>query len=486
MENPNRQEELQKYLYAKIAQAPELAKGKISLNEKPLPLRQASIRLQNYASSFLKGARNNRVIILPGLRGTGKTTMLLQLYSFLTAVGNVPHERVLYFSADELREYLDASISETLKIYFEDILKTTPVFLRESTIILIDEAHFDANWGAIAKILYDQSKNIFLAITGSSALSIEISPDLSRRSIKEKVFPLSFSEYLLLKHGLEIDEEISTVLKSLVFSLGPHNLEEASKKEVEMLNYSSKIGRELKQEFLSYLSLNDLPFSLGIEEKIVYGQIISMIDRIIDKDIFSIQSFKSESRETIKRIIYFLATQNPGGTSDAKLAAYLGVSSKQVRNILDVLEKAHLVFSVKPYGGAGKIVRKSWKYYFLSTSINASVRYALGTFDKNSREMLGVFMESMVASYLIRMRETANLPTGIFYDADDHGVDFIIHDGKENIIPIEVSYGRKDKGQIERAIKKYNSKYGIIIGDCPNIRKEGNIIYIPFTTFSMI
>jgi len=44
-------------------------------------------------------------------------------------------------------------------------------------------------------------------------------------------------------------------------------------------------------------------------------------------------------------------------------------------NILDVLEKTQLVFSVKPYGGAGKVVKKPWKYYFLSPSINAAIRF---------------------------------------------------------------------------------------------------------------
>lgn len=489
MEDTDRRNELIKYVNAKIAQAPTLVKERINLNGRPLPLRQMSIKLREYARAFMaknNGANENRIIILPGLRGTGKTTMLLQLYNFLVVESNVSNEKVLYFSTDEPMDYLGASISEISQVYFEEIIQATPVFLKERVFILIDEAHFDANWDTIAKILYDQSKNIFMVITGSSALNIEISPDLARRSIKERVFPLSFSEYLLLKYNLEIDEKLSLTLRSLIFSFNQSHLEEISKREIELLKYSSKIGRELSQEFLSYLSLGDLPFSFGIEEKFIYDKIVSMVDRIIDKDVFSIQSFKSESRETIKRIIYFLAAQSPGGTSDSKLSKHLGVSSKQIRNILEVLEKTHLVFSVKPYGGAGKLVRKSWKYYFLSPSINASIRHSLGIFNKNNRETLGVLLENMVASYLIRMKETINQPAGIFYDSDDGGVDFIIKDSKENVIPVEVGYGKKDMGQIKKAIKKYGSKYGILICGCPNIKMEDNVISIPITTFSFI
>ncbi len=488
MENVNKHDEILKYIYAKISQAPIFAKQRINLEDRPLLLRQISIKLQGYARAFIneeKGASENRIIILPGLRGVGKTTMLLQLYDFLIK-NNIEEEKVLYFSTDELKGYLGASILETLNIFFEDVLKTTPVFLKDKVFILIDEAHFDEHWDSVAKILYDQSKKIFLVITGSSALNMEISPDVARRAIKEKVFPLSFSEYLLLKHGIDINEKISLRLKSLIFDFNEKDLYEVSKKEIEIVKLSTKIGRELNQELFSFLTMGDLPFSLELEEKSVYDRIISMVDRIIDKDIFSIQSFKSESKETIKRIIYFLATQSPGGTSDSKLSKHLATSSKQIRNILDVLEKTHLIFSIKPYGGAGKIVRKSWKYYFLSHSINTAIRFKLGAFDRNNPQMFGVLVENMVASYLIRMKEIMNLPTGIFYDPNEGGVDFLIRDGKENLIPIEVGYGKKDRSQIKKAIKKYDSKYGIVICNCQKIKKEENVIFIPITTFSFV
>ena len=522
MEEDSRKDELIKYVNAKIAQAPVFVNNRTTINGNPLPFRKTALNLQRYAESFIKeekGAEENRIIILPGLRGVGKTTMLLQLYEFLVKKQNINIERVLYFSTDELKEFIGVSISEMINVFFEEILKTTPVFLKEKIFILIDEAHFDKHWDRISKILYDQSKNIFLVITGSSALSIEISPDLARRSVKEKVFPLSFSEYLLLKYWLPIDEEISILIKSLIFDLDMVNsgnwvnnlpripvidnspnlnpikgiiynkithdlvINELSKKEIEITVKSSKIGKDINHELLSFISLSDLPFSLEMDEKAVYDRIISMIDRVIERDIFSIHSFKSESKETIKRIIYFLASQSPGGTSHARLAKHMETSSKQIRNILDVLEKTHLIFSIKPYGGAGKIAKKSWKYYFLSSSTNVAIRFKLGLYS-NSKEKLGVLAENIVAAYLFRIRETINIPLGIFYDAREGGVDFLIHDSKGRIIPIEVGIGKKDKSQVYSAIKEYNSPYGIIIDGSQKVRREENIIYIPLTIFS--
>ena len=175
MEEGSRKDELVRYVNAKIAQASVFASNRTIINGNPLPFRKTALNLQSYAESFIKeekGAEENRIIILPGLRGAGKTTMLLQLYEFLVKKQNINIEKVLYFSTDELKDFIGVSISEMINVFFEEILKTTPVFLKEKIFILIDEAHFDEHWDRISKILYDQSKNIFLVITGSSALSI--------------------------------------------------------------------------------------------------------------------------------------------------------------------------------------------------------------------------------------------------------------------------------------------------------------------------
>ncbi len=48
-----------------------------------------------------------------------------------------------------------------------------------------------------------------MIFTGSSALSLELNVDAVRRSEKESIFPLNFSEYLLLNHGVHIQRDIS-------------------------------------------------------------------------------------------------------------------------------------------------------------------------------------------------------------------------------------------------------------------------------------
>lgn len=488
----NEKEQLLKYTLTKLAEAPQLVKSHLEIKGGTLRYRRAYLRIKKYVDDFLVGEQagniTKRLVILPGLRGVGKTTILFQIYDYLKKQKNIEQDRILYFSTDELKAYLGKSILDVTDSFIQEIHKTSPVYLEKEIFIFVDESHFDHNWSETAKILFDKSKKIFMIFTGSSALSLELSVDAARRATKEIVFPMNFSEYLTLKYDNWFPpKKMAESIRNLIFH-GENDsyVENALSKEAELAKNLIKINRPTDKEWEDFVCYKGFPFTLNMSQIEAHEKIFSMIDRVIEKDIFVIQSFNTDTRNTISRIISFLALQFPGGTSDAKLSERLGVSPTQIRSILDVLEKTHLIFSIKPYGGAGRIVRKPWKYYFLSPTINSTIRFKLGAFDRNSKDMFGVLVENMVSSYLIRMKETINLPTGIFYDPDDRGVDFIIQDAEENIIPIEVSHGKKDKGQIEGAIKRYNSKYGIIICECPQIKKEGNIIYIPFITFSFV
>lgn len=490
--NEKDKEMLLKYTLAKLAEAPKLIKNHLEEGGKTLKYRRAFFRIKKHADDFLMGEQlgniSKRLVILPGLRGVGKTTLVFQMYDYLKNQKKIEQDRILYFSTDELKAYLGKKILDVVDMFIQEIHKTSPTYLEKEIFVLIDEAHFDSDWSETAKVLFDKSKKIFMIFTGSSALNLELSVDAARRTTKEIIFPMNFSEYLTLKYDKWFPPtNMAESIRDLIFNGDNDSLAEfAISKENELAKKIIKIEKPIEKEWEDFVCYRGFPFTLNMTQIEAHEKIFSMIDRIIEKDLFSIQSFNTNTRNTISRILAFLALQSPGGTSDAKLSDRLGISPTLVRNILDVLEKTHLIFSIKPFGGAGKIVRKPWKYYFLSPSINTAIRFKLGAFDRNNKEMFGVLVENIVASYFIRMKETINLPTAISYDSDEEGADFIIQNSRENIIPVEVGYGKKDSSQIRKAIKKYNSKYGIIICDCQKIKKEENIISIPITTFSFI
>lgn len=479
--------DLLNYVFAKLAEAEKLSQDNTRMGNVPFEHRKTYFQIKKHIDEFLNGYVENRFLIMPGLRGVGKTTILFQIYEYLRNEKGVDSDRILYLSVDELSTYLGAGILEAIDVFVGEVHETSPVYLEKELFIFLDESHYDKEWSQVGKIVYDQSKKIFLIFTGSSALSLEMNVDAARRIKKEPVFPMNFREYNLLKNNIRSNDDFSSSLMDLIFKGDEGSVEDASRKENEMKKTLLKLNKPVEKEWEDFLLCRDFPFALNIQRSEVYERVFDIVNRVVEKDVFSIKSFNTESRSVISRVITFLALQDPGGTSDAKLATKLGKSPRLIREILNILELTHLVFSVKPYGTAGKVVRKAWKYYFLSPTVNAAIRFKLGKYNRRDRKLLGVLTESLVASYFFRMKETVHRPLGIFYDPAKNGVDFLLQTADDGLIPVEVGVGEKDRTQINRAITRYKSEYGIVISNTTSkIKKEGNVIYIPVMTFSFI
>ena len=479
--------DLLNYVFAKLAEAEKLSQDNTRMGNVPFEHRKTYFQIKKHIDEFLNGYVENRFLIMPGLRGVGKTTILFQIYEYLRNEKGVDSDRILYLSVDELSTYLGAGILEAVDVFVGEVHETSPVYLEKELFIFLDESHYDKEWSQVGKIVYDQSKKIFLIFTGSSALSLEMNVDAARRIKKEPVFPMNFREYNLLKNNIRYNDDFSRSLMDLIFKGDEGSVEDASRKENEMKKTLLKLNKPVEKEWEDFLLCRDFPFALNIQRSEVYERVFDIVNRVVEKDVFSIKSFNTESRSVISRVITFLALQDPGGTSDAKLATKLGKSPRLIREILNILELTHLVFSVKPYGTAGKVVRKAWKYYFLSPTVNAAIRFKLGKYNRRDRKLLGVLTESLVASYFFRMKETVHRPLGIFYDPAKNGVDFLLQTADDGLIPVEVGVGEKDRTQINRAITRYKSEYGIVISNTTSkIKKEGNVIYIPVVTFSFI
>jgi hypothetical protein len=476
-------EALLRYVTAKLAEAPDLAREKTRVEGKPPKHIKAYLRLRKHADSFLRGDTANRIVLLPGLRGVGKTTAVLQLYRYLTLKRGIDPSRILYFSADEMRNFLGASIYDIVKIYVEDFHRSTLPGLDTQLWVLVDEAHFDRKWDVSAKIIYDQSRNVFLLLTGSSALSIEMGVDLARRVTKEPVFPLNFAEHLIFKYGVYPPRGTAEVLRKVIFQPTPGIAERLAEVWADLRRRMLSIGKPLERELEHYLTAGGFPFCVGLGVKNIHSRLFDMVGRIVEKDVLTTSQLRSDTRSVVTRIIYYLAQQKPGGVSDVKLAGWLEVSSRSVRNIMEMLEKTHLVFSVRPYGGAGRVVRSAWKYYFQAPSINAALRSKLGTYHAGDREYLGLLAETMVASCFFRIKETAYPLVGIFYDPAKRGADFILQTGPETLIPVEVSVGEKGESQVRETMRKCGAEYGVVISGEDGVFMEKEVLHIPLTFF---
>ena len=494
------EDDLSNYITLKQNEVPNLIKKVQDFNYKG-----DYYQIKKYLDDFSNGKDIHRVIVMPGLRGVGKTTILLQLYNYLLNEKKIPNENILYISMDQIVGYFDINLLKFIDIFLETKHNTSQVNLDKKLFIFVDECHHDKQWGLAGKIIYDNTKNICLIFTGSSAIEMEINPDIVRRISKQTIYPNNFKDYLELKHNIKIDYNFPKSLENQKFSKIEQNqcfsksledliyfgeekcIKKAKKLEKRVYDQLIHLNNYPYIEFNNFLKIYGFASTLEFEKIDAYKEIIEIINKLIENDIPSVKSFNTSTNTSIKRIIIYLALQRPGSTSIGKIASYLSISPKLVHDILDALEQTQLIFSIKPYGGAGSVVKKPWNYYFLSPSLKSAINYDIGRFNLDNKKCLGALAENYVASSLLKMNQRTFKLMGLFYPTEKGSTDFLLRTKLDDIVPIEVGIGRKTKSQVVKTIKKYDCKYGILISNRHyRIKQENNIIHIPLTSFGFL
>lgn len=464
---------------------PYVLKDKLIRDGKKLKYRFEFEEIKNSIDEFIEGNELNRFIVLPGIRGVGKTTLLYQAYYYLLNEKHILPDQIIYLSCDDLNNIVDCNIREIVDIYLNNQFNTQLRLLDKEIFLLIDESQYDKNWSMSCKIIYDRSEKIFMVFTGSSALNLEYNADAARRMFKRVVTPLNYNEHLKLKYDYS-NINLGNSLVRLILN----------GEEQNAIKYENEMNRDLinniKYNFNDwdeYLKYGGFPIlARKINFRRLSTNIVDMIEKVVNTDMVAIKNFTFENQTNSNRILRYLALQNAGDLSQNNLAKYLKTSQANVKNILDILEKTHLIFSIEAYGTSSKRMKKTKKYYFATSSIRNALSENSGNIINDIKQYEGILLENHVASILFNFTQRGNDCFTLYYDANKkRNVDFILQRDFKNPIPIEVGRGRKDKKQITHAINSYGADYGIIISDTTtNIEKHNNIIYVPPKTFSFL
>ncbi len=476
-------DEILKYVQNQLVQAPFRLKSYTQDEQgKKYPQRNIYIKVDKYFRDFLHiPSAQDRWIIIPGLRGVGKTTILAQL--FLNHHQEVGEHRILYVSLDEVVNVLGSSLRDVLTAY-EKIIGVSFEKLTEPVFIFIDEAQYDPKWASVLKSVYDRSNKVFVACSGSSAVSLQTNPDVIRRSIFQKLFPTSFSEFLMIRDDKFPVKDLKKNIKDALFiaDSAKDAYEKLKKYEQSVMSAWSSIDRHYVDE---YLKIGTLPFAIRMKDEArVYQTITLLLDKVINQDVQSLGRFDTKTLIYIKRLLFLLAESDV--VSIQKLAITLETSVNTVSNILEVLEQAELLIRVMPYGSNSKKVRKPSRYQFMSSAMRSAFLSVAGNVQIFAGQK-GRLMEDIVAMTLYR-EFVANSRGALNYDSAKAGADFILTIADKNIIPIEVGMGEKLGTQVRNTMKKVRSaKYGVVI--CKNslsLLEDANVVKVPLDYFLLM
>lgn len=471
-------EKIISFLNEQIAQADFRAQAYVFDEEnKRRPQRSVFVKIKSYLDDFLEGNAANRWVTLTGLRGAGKTTVLSQLFS--ETKGKDVYR--LFLSLDQTSQIIGAPLNDVISTY-EDLIGRSLESLDKPLLLFLDEVQYDPKWALVLKTIFDRSNKVFIFATGSAALLMNINTDVARRAVFEKLFPLSFSEYLKIKlQRFEIKglgQEVRSALLSS--SNGKEVFEKLKGLEKKINEYYLGITRH---EFDKYLNYGSLPFMVASNnEAIVYDQINKTLDRVISGDIVSTGKFGADIISRIPAILYAVADMD--AFNFKTIADNFGISRPKVMEIFDLLEHTEVLHRVYAHGSHLNQVastRKPSKFLFSSPAFRAMYYKMIGNIisPENAK---GKLIEDLVGMYLHRILNK-NVGTSLTYDSAQGGADFILGIGGQRII-IEVGAGKKDYRQVIATAKKFKPNYSLIISeDALEYSEEFEAVKIPLRIF---
>ena len=433
---------------------------------------------------FLDGENINRYIVLPGLRGVGKTTILYQIYEYLQTK-NISPNQILYISCDDINRMMKCDIFKVVEYYLEEFHNSTLRTLDKEIFLLIDESHFDKNWSQAGKLIYDKTKKIFMVFTGSSAIKLEYDEEASRRMLKNTICPLNYSQHLKLKYNYD-SGNISDALFNLLFT---SDITESSKLENKIQTDLLNLKNYTTTDWDKYFKCGGFPAVMHeTNQRRIFKKLYATVDTIVRKDLGALRNITSTSEDQTLRLLKFLAQKFPGDVSQNTLAQCAKTSQSNVNSLMNLLERTQLIFHYEPYVGPNGRAKKSWQYYFASHSIRHAINNHFGFSSMKKEDYEGILLENLVASSLFNAKNNENnFEFDVFFELGKNTVDFLIKKGYDNPIPIEVGLGDKSQRQIKRTMNKFNSDYGIIISNTTKtIQKDDDVIYIPIKTFSLM
>ena len=285
---------------------------------------------------------SHRLIVILGQRGIGKTTTLAQLAS--------KNKDSLYLSLD------DIEISNDITSIIREFV------LNGGKHLYLDEIHKSKDISAVLKFAYDNFKELNIVATGSSALEVlKSSHDLSRRAIVYMIIGMSFTVYLVLRYGINLE---AVELKDLL----------ASHQEiaVDIINTLKQKELAVIKLFREYLKVGYYPYYNDMPNDTAFYQTLKQsIEATIDSDLLSIYpNLNGNTARKLKILTHAISANVPYQPNYSSLKSLVDIrDDRTLKEYLAMLDSAGLIRLLMKNELAIKNMDKADKIYLENTNL---------------------------------------------------------------------------------------------------------------------
>ncbi|MCF0186280.1 MAG: ATP-binding protein [Bacteroidaceae bacterium] len=358
---------------------------------------------------------SNRLIVIKGAKGVGKTTMIFQRIKLAFP----DPSKALYVSLDNL--WFASNTLLDLADYF---------YKHGGTHLFLDEVHKYPNWVREVKNIYDMMPHLHIIVTGSSILSLTntVIADLSRRHREYTLVGMSFREFLSMEGAGDFPT---------------YSLDDVTANHfVIASDICSKI--KVLPLFEKYLSCGYYPFyrddPTGFNLRLQ-----QVVNATIESEIPTLGHLEYETVYKAKRLLGALSQSTPYTLNLAQLSRALSVSRNNLLKLLHLLEEATLLRRLYAKEDTLATLGKPEKVLF----DNANIMNALsGNADKGTlRETF--FASQLTQGFSIYMPQKGDFltNTGLLFEVGGKGKKFTqIKDETLSFVvqdDVEIGFGNK-------------------------------------------
>jgi len=255
---------------------------------------------------------DSRLIAIRGAKGVGKTTLMLQYLK----LHNCDFKSSLYVSLDS--SYFT---QHTLEDFVEQF------YSRGGHLLFVDEVHKYPMWSRELKNIYDEYPDLKVVFSGSSLLHIlNGDADLSRRCVPYDMQGLSFREYLLLMHNIDLPK---VSLEGLLSN--PDAVCDAVNAKCRPLAY-----------FSDYLQNGYYPFVKENHED-YYIKLENVVDLILQVELPLLCGVDVSNVRKLKCLLAIIASNVPMQLDMTKLSSMTEISRTTLLSYLKYLSDARLL-----------------------------------------------------------------------------------------------------------------------------------------------
>lgn len=315
-----------------------------------------------------------RLIIIRGQRGTGKTTLLLQQLKSHPSKG-------IYLSLDDIYFEANRLINTINKLYDSGYRS-----------FYLDELHRYEYWSKDLKNAYDNYPDIQITGTGSSILELSKGQaDLSRRAAVYHLFGLSFREFLHLQYNSKFP----------VYSL------EDILENHQDIAVSIADQRDVLKEFREYTRIGYYPyFKEGVHS--YPHKLKEATHLVLDVDVALFEDLNTATVRNMKKLLYVLSLSVPFKPNISKLSKKLDIPRNTILKILTLLDKAEVLALLRSHTKGVSYLQKPEKIYlqnpnliYLFSDGRPSMGSLRETFFLNQTQVRHQVTSSRVADFML-------------------------------------------------------------------------------------